>query len=61
MGEADARPSDEKKLAALSKGIGDPKVTVIVPLVNAAATCAEKIKVLTPDVPEPLVTSASLL
>jgi hypothetical protein len=60
----DARSVKEKKVAALFAGTGPgrlAKVTVIVPPTNAFVIDAEKMRVRTPLVPEPLVTSASLV
>ena len=42
-------------------GVGLGKLTVIVPPAKAFVTVAEKMRVLTPFVMEPLVTSASLV
>ena len=60
-GFAESGPLKEKKLATLSNGTGVPNVTVIVPPVNAVVSSARNRRVLTPVVPEPLVTSASLV
>src|SRR5438445_5874392 len=61
FGDGDTRPSKEKKVTASFVGVGDGKLTVMVPPAKALVTGAEKTSVRTPLMPEPLATSASLV
>jgi hypothetical protein len=53
-----ANPANSFAERALAVMLGWVQV-IVLPLVKAVATCAEKITVRTPDVPEPLATSRS--
>ena len=58
LGDADSKPLTERNETALSVGVGDGKLTVMVPLDSACLTGAEKTRV---RMFPALVTSASLV
>ena len=63
FGDDVSSPFTDKKVAAMFTGVGIPPVELVMVIMpfKAAVTRAEKMSVLTPVVPEPLLTSASFV